>query len=268
MQLVKPKARLFARTEINWPEVWADLKEIGAEDWGNQAVVDRDDVSDAELLIEIAGRTCYRSFAPGLNPNVTKVRTDRGKYLRNILVQKHGSVLEHAQYGFKLRNVSRVLTAELNRHRAGTAISEQSLRYVRLDKIPYWFPEWAERDQELMERVTDYIEMGESLQLWMADRFGLDDEGTDFHEKKHKTSFMRRAVVMGVATDEMWSANFRTLRHVIEKRTDPSAEEEIRLVFGQVARIMKKEAPLLFGDFHEIEQPDGISAWVPVWSKV
>lgn len=56
----------------------------------------------------------------------------------------------------------------------------------------------------------------------------------------------------------------RTLRHVIQMRTDPGAEEELRLVFDKVGRIMRDEAPLLFGDFEVTE--DG--AWVTEYKKV
>ena len=41
---------------------------------------------------------CYRSWEPGLNPNVRQVRTDQAKYLENILSMAHGSVLEHASF--------------------------------------------------------------------------------------------------------------------------------------------------------------------------
>src|SRR3954470_18901298 len=54
------------------------------------------------------GRMCYRSWAPGLNPNVTRVRADSTAYLENILRSAHGSVLEHANYSFVFHNVSRV----------------------------------------------------------------------------------------------------------------------------------------------------------------
>jgi thymidylate synthase (FAD) len=62
----------------------------------------------------------------------------------------------------------------------------------------------------------------------------------------------------------MWTANARTLRHVIEMRTAPGAEEELRLVFDQVARIMQAEAPGLFQDF--VQDDEG--SWVPEFRKV
>ena len=154
-------------------------------------------------------------------------------------------------------------THELVRHRPGTAVSQESLRFVRLADIPFWFPEWALADAELMKRATALLEQMEEFQRWMAGHFGLDEEGVPFHEKKHKTSFMRRFAPDGVATGLLWTANIRTLRHTIEARTDPGAEEEIRLVFGKIGELMRAEAPALFGDY-AIEE----GAWIPRWRKV
>jgi thymidylate synthase (FAD) len=56
----------------------------------------------------------------------------------------------------------------------------------------------------------------------------------------------------------------RTLRHVIEMRTAPGAEEELRLVFDLVAQVMQREAPGLFQDFARTD--DG--SWVPEFRKV
>jgi hypothetical protein len=154
-------------------------------------------------------------------------------------------------------------THELVRHRPGTAISQESLRFVRLNDIPFWFPDWARADEELMERATAVLQQLEQFQLWMSDHFGLDNEGVPFHEKKHKTSFMRRFAPDGVATGLLWTANIRTLRHTIEARTDPGAEEEIRLLFGKIGEIVRAEAPALFGDY---TVTDG--AWIPRWRKV
>ena len=262
MRTVEPEVFLVARPQIDYEAVAAYLREVGGERWLER--LDRDHLdTDAQNLAEIAGRMCYRSWEPGLNPNVTRVREDQTAYLQNILSSLHGSVLEHVSFSFALHNVSRVLTHELIRHRPGVAISQESLRFVRLDEIPFWFPEWAQQDPELMERATGLLEQMEAFQLWMAEHFKLDEEGVPFHEKKHKTSFMRRFAPDGVATGLVWSANVRTLRHTIESRTDPGAEEEIRLVFGKIGELMRAEAPALFGDY---EIRDG--AWVPGWRKV
>jgi thymidylate synthase ThyX len=154
-------------------------------------------------------------------------------------------------------------THEIVRHRPGTAVSQESLRYVRLDELPFWFPEWAQEDPELMKRATALLSELEQFQQWMAGHFGLDEDDTKMHEKKLKTSFMRRFAPEGLATGLVWTANIRTLRHTIEARTDPGAEEEIRLVFGKIGELMVAEAPALFADY---TVTDG--TWIPGWRKV
>ena len=70
--------------------------------------------SDGERLAEFAGRICYMSQH---NP----AQRTTADYLENIKKQGHGSVLEHANYTLLLEGVSRSLTHELVRHRAGFA---------------------------------------------------------------------------------------------------------------------------------------------------
>jgi thymidylate synthase (FAD) len=261
MKSVQPEVFLVARPEIDYSALAAYLHEVGGDSWLEK--LDRGDLDDAENLAEFAGKICYRAWEPGLNPNVRRVRTDHRKYLENILSSAHGSVLEHASFSFVLHNVSRVATHELVRHRPGVAISQESLRFVRLADIPFWFPDWAHKDPELMQRATALLGQMEEFQRWMAGHFRLDEDGMAFHEKKHKTSFMRRFAPDGVATGMLWTANIRTLRHTIEARTDTGAEEEIRLIFGKIAELVRAEAPALFGDY-AVE--DG--AWMPRWRKV
>jgi thymidylate synthase (FAD) len=261
MKRVQPEVFLVARPQIDYDALAAYLREVGGESWLER--LDRGDLDDAQNLAEFAGKICYRAWEPGLNPNIVRVRNDQPAYLRNILSQAHGSVLEHASFSFVLHNVSRVATHELARHRPGTAISQESLRFVRLADLPFWFPDWASADAELMTRATALLEQMEQFQLWMAGHFGLDAAGVPFHEKKHKTSFMRRFAPDGVATSMLWSANIRSLRHIIEARTDSGAEEEIRLLFGKIGELMRAEAPALFDDY---TITDG--AWIPGWRKV
>jgi thymidylate synthase (FAD) len=260
MRSAQPQVYLIARPALDYAAMAAYLREVGGERWLEKLDLGHYEAQD---LAEFAGKMCYRSWEPGLNLNVRKVRDDQGEYLRNILASQHGSVLEHASFTFVLHDVSRVLTAELCRHRPGTAISQESLRFVRLDDIPFWMPDWAQEDALLAEAAGEVLAFLESFQKWMADHFQLDAEGTTMHERKARTSFMRRFAPDGVATGLVWSANIRALRHVIEARTAPGAEEEIRLVAGMIGELMRAEAPALFGDY---TVTDG--AWVPEWRKV
>ena len=270
-EVAAPQVYVVARTVPDYQEMHAYLDSVKGASWlerKEEAAFFGEDKGlelDGQDLVEFAGRLCYRSWEPGLNPNVTKVRTDQVAYLNNILKQAHGSVLEHVTYSFVFHEVSRVFTHEACRHRAGVAISQESMRYVRLTDIPFWFPEWARQDKELMSEARMALHYMEVFQAWMSEHFRLDDPDVPFHEKKHKTSFMRRFAPDGVATGLIWTANLRELRHVITTRTDPGAEEEIRLVFSKVAEIMTSELPAIFGDF---SRDTGTGAWLPEHRKV
>lgn len=152
-------------------------------------------------------------------------------------------------------------THELVRHRAGSAFSQESLRYVRLTDIGFRVPDAL---APVRDQVLEIVERLEQFQVDAASELGIDDDGVPFHVKKEVTSALRRLAPLGLSTDIVFTANLRTLRHVIAMRTALGAEEELRLVFGRIAEIMQAEAPGIFQDFRREE--DG--SWVPEFPKV
>lgn len=266
MHETEPKVYLVGHPTIRMhsspglPGLEEYLKDVGAHNYawrlGEQIVLlDGGAEAEGQLLVEIAGRLCYRSWEPGLNPNVKKIREDSQEYASNILNVGHGSVTEHAQYNFIFHNVSRVFTHELVRHRAGVAISQESLRYVRLTDLGFRVPPVLEA---MSERVISIVETLEEFQRDAALEFGLDDDGVPFHYKKEVTSALRRLAPIGLSTGMMWSSNIRTLRHVLSMRTANGAEEEIRLVFHRVGEIMQAVCPWYFNDY----KVDADGQWV------
>src|SRR6202050_1318090 len=104
-----PTVFLIARPSIDVEGMGGYLRDVGGESWLEGRLREgTGEPNSGELLVEFAGRACYRSWEPGLNPNVTRVRTDQREYFANILRSAHGSVLEHANYSLAIRNVSRV----------------------------------------------------------------------------------------------------------------------------------------------------------------
>jgi thymidylate synthase (FAD) len=261
MHETTPSVFLIARPSLDLDGLRGYLSDVGGQAWLERRLDESEAVNAGELLVEFAGRACYRSWEPGLNPNVTRVRTDQREYFANILHSAHGSVLEHASYSFAIRNCSRVFTHELVRHRAGSAFSQESLRYVRLADIGFRVPPALE---PLREQVISIVEQLEEFQVQAASALGIDEQGVPFHVKKEVTSALRRLAPIGLSTDIVWTANVRTLRHVLEMRTDLGAEEELRLVFDQIGKTMLAEAPGLFQDFTR----DDDGRWVPEHRKV
>ena len=229
MRETSPTVYLIARPSLDIDGMRGYLEDVGAASFIERRFgQDAGPANAAQLLVEFCGRVCYRSWEPGLNPNVTRIREDQEEYLGNLLRSLHGSVLEHANYTFAFRNVSRVFTHELVRHRAGSAFSQESLRYVRLKDIGFRVPAALE---PIRDEVVNIVEQLEEFQLSAAEKLGLDDESISFAIKKEVTSALRRLAPIGLSTDIIWTANIRTLRHVIALRTAPGAEEELRLVF-------------------------------------
>lgn len=240
MQFKEPKVIFIAEPHINYDGLEELVSELGAPDWAPDI-----SIADSEALVEVAGRLCYKSFAAGLNANVTKVREGNRSYLANILAQAHGSVLEHASASFVFLNVSRVLTHEIVRHRAGVGISQESLRYVRLTDLGAYEPDvFDDADKAVME---NFFAQSENFQKHFADKYDLDDEAS-FARKKKLTSAMRRLAPIGLTTNIMVTANHRAWRHMIEMRANGHAEEEIQKVMRRVAEIMLERFPNLYQD--------------------
>ena len=248
MRKVTPRVFLLAATQLNFCGLAAYLASIGDPDWTCHPDLNE----HPDILAEFAGRLCYRSWQPwdptksqGTNQNVTKVRQGNDNYIKHVLESKHGSIFEHASITFIIQNCSRVFTHELVRHRAGCAYSQESLRYVRLNELNFWFPSDIACDSKLcavFERVISVIEQAQS-EMW--DLIGTQES---FAIKKRLTSALRRIAPMGLATNIVFTANIRALRHIIEMRTSLAAEEEIRMIMLDVAKLCLHYAPNSFQD--------------------
>ncbi len=248
MKEVTPKVLLIAETHSHPCQLDEMVQHLGGEGFNTDAP------TGSEAVIEASGRLCYKSFEAGLNLNVKKVREGNKTYINNILKHHHGSVLEHGSVTFALLDVSRVVTHELVRHRAGCAYSQESLRYVRLTDISAYYPEAFKainlpdpEDAEKLEvRFRAVIEECEAFQFLAAKLLDIDNLGMD--QKKKLTSAMRRAAPIGLATNLIMTANHRAWRHIIGLRTGPHAEEEVRLVVGMIANQLKEKFPSLYQD--------------------
>lgn len=273
MKFMKPSVFQIGQTSLNTSGMRGFLQHIGARDWcednfkmEGSELLSRDS-SDLEKICEVYSRGCYKSFGAGLNPNITKIREGNELHLSNVIKSAHGSVFEHAMINFALCDVSRVLTHELCRHRVGIAISQESLRYVRLTELKCMqfedLDEISPEDNEwFRSQMSEIFTFLEDKQKQFTVRFNLDNEES-FAKKKKLTSRMRRAAPLGLLTYIGWSANIRTLRHLIPLRTHKSAEEEIRFVYKLIGQMMIEQYPHAFFDFHF--EKDGSSTELGEW---
>jgi thymidylate synthase (FAD) len=253
----EPQVFLIAKTMLHEDGLQKYLNSIGIteDDWFPDPRV-----SDAENLIEAGGRMCYRSWAPwdptkpeGTNPNVTKVREGNDKYLKNVIRSEHGALVEHPSVTMIFKDVSRVFTHELVRHRAGWAYSQESLRYVRLSgDIRFWIPDAVKGKVGATRLFQETIGHLADVQAKLHRLYDIEHI-KNFSAKKLLTSMFRRLAPIGLATSIMATGNLRAWRHVIRMRTETVAEEEIRLCFQKAASLLKAEYPNAFFDMSENE---------------
>lgn len=221
---------------------------------------DQDRGTDLARLTECAGRTCYDSYGAG-RPSAD--------YHQHILEVGHGSVLEHASISFYLDGISRGCSHELVRHRAGTAISQRSTRYVDESESSWAFhpligkyaeahglspdviPMYAAELQASAQ--TAYNKMVQDMQLWLVSK-GIDKATA----RKQARGAARGLLGNALITSMVWTANLRALRNVIEQRASPHADAEIRLLANRLYECAKLVAPEFFSDYEKVECPDGV----------
>src|SRR5271154_5448331 len=161
MEFVEPQVYLIAESTINFDQLKTMLASVGEETATNWLARTKEaSKSEGELLTEVAGRICYKSFGLGLNPNVTKIRESSRDYIDNTLSKGDGSIFEHATCTFAFLNVSRVFTHELVRHRVGVAISQESLRYVRPTDLGLWLPPDLADKKVKFKAIVEQMEEG------------------------------------------------------------------------------------------------------------
>jgi thymidylate synthase (FAD) len=228
----------------------------------------------AEVVTETAGRVCYMSFAkPRPGGNAT--------YLHHIKEVGHGSVLEHGVWNLLFTGVSRSLTHELVRHRAGMGYSQLSQRYVDESVAEYVEPDIIAADPELHALWLDavghahaaYVKLAEKLNAKLTDpqaaAAAMIPPGADRTTRRKAARQAARSVLPNATETKIFvTANARALRHFLEQRGAAGAEPEIRKLAGKVLDILQKESPNLFGDYHKIPLPDGTFEVTTAFKKV
>ena len=260
MQIIRqPRVTLIARQEFVYP---------GHIRWESDSEV------PAQVLTEFSGRLCYLSFGAdaGLEGGHKTIggRTTNESYLENILRVKHGSVLEHAAWTLLIEGVSRALTHELVRHRAGFGFSQLSQRYVDESSIGFVPPpELAEgtRAFEVWSRacgeaLAAYREILEEVTRQVG------DEGSATMRKKRARQAARSVLPNAAETKIVVTGNARAWRHFVEMRGSATADVEIRKLAVAVLGLLQAEAPSIYGDLRIIPQDDGSEVVETEYSKV
>jgi thymidylate synthase (FAD) len=218
------------------------------------------DLPDSSQLCKTAGQTCYASFGPRRSKNDVAAA-----YFERLTSAGHGSVLEHSSFSFLLYGISRSVTHELVRHRAGAAFSQISQRYVSGNVLRFVErPEYQEEGElhrlfgERADRAAaEYEAMAEQLlerQEGGASMLTADYK-TDARKKVQQTA--RSLLPNETEAPMVFTGNVRALRHIIEMRAEAHAESEIRNLVLRIFLCLRTADPILFGDYELGGLPDG-----------
>jgi thymidylate synthase (FAD) len=221
---------------------------------------DPTELPDSSQLCKTAGQACYASYGPRRTTN-----DNAAAYFGRLTSAGHGSVLEHASFNFMLYGISRSVTHELVRHRAGVAISQISQRYVAGSVLRFVErPEYQE-DEELHRLFEERADRAAAEYEAMAERLLELQEGgasmltadykTDARKKVQQTA--RSLLPNETEAPMVFTGNVRALRHIIEMRADAHAESEIRNLALRLFLCLRTVDPILFGDYELGELPDG-----------
>ena len=293
IKLVEPAVYVVGRQTVDDAELSRFLTDNGVA-WESDSEV------AAEVLSETAGRTCYMSFArprPGGN----------AAYLTHLLEVGHGSCIEHSVWNLLITGVSRSLTHELVRHRAGFGFSQLSQRYVDESVAEYVEPEIIANDPELHRIWIDTVRQSHAAYCVLAKKLsekltpcptcGGDGRVGQHHDPASDTwrggtqcldCYGSGTAIPGPGTESRKAArqaarsvlpnatetkifvtlNARAARHFIEQRGSRHAEPEIRRLAGMVLDALQKEAPNLFNDFTRDQLPDGSFELTTPYKKV
>jgi thymidylate synthase (FAD) len=188
-------------------------------------------------LIYTACRTCYSELEPSDifdRATTGQVATEKQQDLiRKVIESGHGSTIEHIVFTFGISGVTRTLSHQLVRHRAGVAFDQQSQRYLNYKKPSYMVPgSLQDAPPEMREQFTS--QMDDSLAFY-GEMLEAGIPGED----------ARFVMPNATRTNLIMTANLRALIHMSGLRLCTMAQWEIRRLFQLIRHEVFSVSPFL-----------------------
>jgi thymidylate synthase (FAD) len=266
-----PGVSLLAKPSVNIAGLSDFLEGFAPELHFPQYLDDPTPLSEAAQLCKAAGQLCYMSFGPKRTYNA-----DAARYFHNIMESGHGSVLEHANFSFLFYGISRSVTHELVRHRAGFGFSQLSQRYVSGKVLRFVERPEYQGDAALHEAFERRIDLAAqdyeqtAQRLLEQQKSGVEllsgEARTDLRKKVQQAA--RSVLPNETEAPIVVTGNVRAWRHFLEMRANAHAETEIRALAFRTYLCLAAAESLLFGDYRPITLPDSTQAVETVFKKV
>lgn len=187
-------------------------------------------ISTTQNLLDVlftGARTCYNAGSPiDMFEEVDNIPPDKKlKLINGCIKSGHLSVLEHSQFTFAIKGVSRSLMAQISRHRVAVSLSIQSQRYVNLGgTFDYATPKALQDEGDLQGYFTECMQQAY-------------ESYTELINKGVKPEDARAVLPNACCTNMVITFNLRSLIHLCNERLCTRAQLEIR----QLVQLMVKE---------------------------
>lgn len=213
------------------------------------------ELTDNELLVELAGRECYHSY--GLKAG----RKDNAEYIGRMLFPEdpamlpHASVAYHAKMTFFIAGISRRVSHELIRHYVGADRSEEgspsqeSTRYTfhpgHFAVPPYVIEQQRQHSFETaMKRAyEDYLAFIEHEEGVWEMRHGEKPKAID---RKRIYECAAGLLPMQACTSMVWTTNPLALGKLFKERCSEAADKEFQRFALKWRDLARKRWPNLF----------------------
>lgn len=209
------------------------------------------DTPAPDQVCNLAARVCVSDEMPEMEEVDHRLRfwTDGDcKALKHAIQSGHESVAEHATFTFAVSGVSRALTHQLVRHRIAS-YSQQSQRYVNMEKFEYVIPEsirrcdWEGHSLDPIHLTPKTFDMTDEYNAIMED---LKNAYRRFIKAGIPEEDARYILPNACTTNIIVTMNARELRHFFALRCCERAQWEIRELANKMLELVKPIAPKLF----------------------
>jgi len=187
---------------------------------------------EPEKIIELAGRTCYKSES-----KITKDSSE--EFIRMILKRGHESVIEHASASFRIVT-DRGITHEIVRHRL-VSYSQESSRYCNYSKDQF--------NNEISVVQPSGIDAPHKYHAWHLAMVQAENSYFDLIDRGCPPQVARSVLPTCLKTEIVMTCNFREWMHFLKLRTNAAAHPDMIIIAKMIQKELVSISPTIFGDF-------------------
>ncbi len=219
-------------------------------------------VTDNELLVELAGRSCYASFAEKAGQ-----KTNR-EYIENTQSGevKHSSIMYHAKMSFFIGGVSRRVSHELIRNYVGADRTEEGAPSQESTRFTHHYGHYIVHPRDLDTKLPGQATRVQQFKLDMQANYDsycryINDEVTAYlavHERapfgidrKRIYEAASQRLAHSCETSFVWTTNPVALAKLFKERCDNAADLEFQRLAKKWRKLSYERWPNLFPSLRE-----------------